>query len=205
MDKNRQLLSRIVFLGIFVVAIFVIFWLGQALSKDEEVQAELDYEAGKATLVEYADFQCPACETYYPLVKQLKAEFGDKIVMIYKHFPLQQIHKNANLAARASEAALIQGKFWEMHNIIFEKQKEWSDSTQASALFTDYALEVGLYKEKFLGDVGADTVYDKVNDDYQEGVRLGVRGTPTFFLNGKKIINPRGYDEFKELIERALQ
>jgi protein-disulfide isomerase len=210
--QSKQLLSRIIFLSIFGLAVLIIFWMGQKLSNSDQsasigkiVEDFVPTEKGKVVLVEYSDFQCPACGMYYPLIKQLKAEFGDRLQVAYKHFPLQKIHKNANLAARVSEAALNQNKFWEMHNVLFEKQKEWSDSGQALSLFTAYALELGLEKEKFLDDIDKNSTYDKVNADYQEGVSFGVAGTPTFFLNGKKIINPRGYDEFKKLIEQSIQ
>jgi protein-disulfide isomerase len=211
-QKNRQLLSRLIFLSIFSLAVFGIFLIGQYSSTTEQsasmtntLDGFIPTEKGQAILVEYSDFQCPACGMYYPLVKQLKAEFGDKLKVVYKHFPLQQIHKNANLAARASEAALNQNKFWEMHNILFEKQKEWSESGQALSLFTAYAMELGLEKERFLDDIDRSSLYDKVNSDYQEGIRLKVSGTPTFFLNGEKITNPRGYDEFKKLIEQTIR
>ena len=165
----------------------------------------LPTEEGKAVLVEFSDFQCPACAIYYPLVKQLKAEFGDKLGVVYRHFPLRNIHKNADLAARASEAALNQDKFWEMHDMIFENQKEWSTSNNALSLFTNYAVSLGLDREKFLADIDSNFVYDKVNSNYQEGLSLKVGGTPTFFLNGKKIINPRSYNEFKLLIQNTLE
>lgn len=211
-QQNRQLLSRLIFLTLFGLTVFGIFWMGQSLSDSGQsapvVKATdgfVPLEKGRAVLVEYSDFQCPACGMYYPLVKQLKEELGDKLQVVYKHFPLQQVHKNANLAARASEAALNQNKFWEMHDILFERQKEWSDSSQALSLFTAYALELGLNKEIFLDDIDKNSVYDKVNADYQEGVRLGVGGTPTFFLNGEKINNPRNYNEFRKLIEQSFQ
>jgi protein-disulfide isomerase len=211
-QQNRQLLSRFIFLSVFALTVFSIFWLGHNLSNSDQsasiinvVDSFIPSEKGVALLVEYSDFQCPACGMYYPLVKQLKGEFGDKLQVVYKHFPLQKIHKNANLAARASEAGLNQNKFWEMHNILFEKQKEWSDSSQALSLFMAYALELGLDNEKFADDIDRSATYDKINAEYQEGVRLGVAGTPTFFLNGKKITNPRSYDEFKKLIEQTIQ
>ena len=205
MTKNNQLFSRIVFLGIFVLAVILGFWIGRAISqKGDDATIAGNFEKGKAVLVEYADFQCPACGLYYPLVKQLKEEFGDKMELTYKHFPLRSIHKNADLAARASEAALLQGKFWEMHSMLYEKQSEWSNSDQALSLFTAYAMSIGIDRTRFMADVESDVVKDKVNRDYQDGLGLRVNGTPTFFLNGKKIINPRSYDEFKKLIQDQI-
>lgn len=212
MQRNRQLLSRLVFLGLFAVAIVAIFLAGRFLSNRENpgnnsvVTVNEEYlpkEDGVPVLVEFSDFQCPACGLYYPLVRQMKEEFGDKLNVVYKHFPLSQLHRNANLAARASEAALNQGKFEEMHNMLFEKQTEWSASSQALSLFTAYAVSLGLDKDKFLKDIDSSATYDKVNANYQEGVRLGVGGTPTFFLNGKKISNPTSYEQFKTIIQNA--
>ena len=209
--KNKQLISRLVSLSIFGLAIFGVLFFGQYLSKSPETASmvsNVDFipsEEGKAVLVEFSDFQCPACGMYYPVVKQLKSEFGDKLKVVYKHFPLRTIHKNADLAARSSEVALIQGKFWEMHDLIFENQKDWADSGKALSIFTDYALSLGLDQEKFLADINLNSVFDKVNSDYQEGIQLKVNGTPTFFLNGKKITNPKSYDEFKQLIEIAIE
>ena len=212
MNPNKKLLSRLAFLAIVGVTILGVFLMAQSLSKSQEnksgIVAEdgfIPSEPGKAILVEFSDFQCPACGLYYPLVKQLKADLEDKLVVVYKNFPLKQIHKNAELAARASEAALVQGKFWEMHNVLFEKQNEWSNSDQVLSLFTTYAVSIGLDKEKFLIDIDLSAIYDKINTDYQQGVRLGVAGTPTFFLNGKKITNPQDYDQFKSIIEQAIK
>ena len=209
---NKKILSRLFFLSMFAITILGVFWMGQNLSKSQEDKSGIvvedgfiSAEAGKVVLVEFSDFQCPACGLYYPLVKQLKADLGDKLIVVYKHFPLKSLHKNAEFAARASEAALVQGKFWEMHNILFEKQSEWSGSDQALSLFTDYANSLGLDKEKFLADIDLNATYDKIITDYQQGVRLGVTGTPTFFLNGKKLTNPGNYDSFKLLIEQSIK
>src|SRR3989338_2093696 len=93
----------------------------------------------KVTLIEYSDFQCPACGAYYPVVKQLNEEVGDKIVIAYRNFPLRQVHQNAQIAAQAAEAAGKQGKFWEIHDMLFENQKEWSSYVNAKEIFIKYA------------------------------------------------------------------
>ena len=159
----------------------------------------------KVTLIEYSDFQCPACGHYYPLVKQLAQEFGDKIQFAYRHFPLPS-HKNAELAARAAEAGGAQNKFWEMHDMIFEHQGEWSEKSAGDArnIFRQYAEKLGLDTARFESDLDSDAVENKVENDRQSGLRSKVNSTPTFFLNGQKIQNPRSYDEFKSLISEAL-
>ena len=155
-------------------------------------------------LIEYSDFQCPACGAYYPILKELSREFGDKIVFVYRHFPLTQIHKNAKLAAIVSEAAGKQDKFWEMHDVIFENQKEWSDSESAIDYFTEYAQRLNLDVEEFKSAVDLKELKQKVESDYLSGLELKVNATPTFILNGKKIQNPRSYEEFKKVAESYL-
>ena len=159
----------------------------------------------KVSLVEYSDFQCPACGLYYPLVKQLTAEFGDRIEFTYRHFPLSQIHPNADIAARAAEAAGKQEKFWEMHDKLFENQRTWSGARDAKKLFIEYAGSLGLNTVQFEEDMDSREVKEKVRLDYKTGIDSGVNSTPTFFLNGKKIINPKSYDEFKTIILAALE
>jgi len=157
-----------------------------------------------AVLVEYSDFQCPACGAYYPLMKQITEDFGDKIAFVYRHFPLKQIHKHATLAAEAAEAAGQQGKFWEMHDLIFENQLTWSNKISSKDTFVEYAERLGLNAEKFKSDLESKEIKNKVESDYLSGISFGVNGTPTFFLNGKKLANPRAYDEFKQIIEQAI-
>lgn len=169
---------------------------------------EKDWVKGEAnapvTLVEYTDFQCPACGAYYPLIKQLTEEFGDKVKVVIRHYPLIQIHKNALPSARAAEAAGRQGKFWEMYDLLFVNQKDWSlaeDPTKS--IFPSYAGRIGLDVEKFRQDMADSSIDDKINQDRQTGNDLEITGTPTFFLNGKKLDNPRSIEEFKSLVEKG--
>jgi len=158
----------------------------------------------KIVLIEYSDFQCPACGAYYPVIKQVVEEFGENIAFVYRHFPLRQIHKNAELAAQAAEAAGKQNKFWEMHDMIFENQKEWSNERNAKEFFVRYASALDLNKEQFAADFGSKEIKNKINADYQSGLRFNVNATPTFFLNGEKLQSPRNYEDFKSLIQGAI-
>jgi len=160
----------------------------------------------KNTLIEYSDFQCPACGLYYPLLKQLSREFGENMMFVYRHFPLQQ-HKNAKPAAYASEAAGKQDKFWEMHDLIFENQDEWSAKSddKAKEIFIKYAGSLNLNIEKFKNDLNLEEINKKVESDFQSGLKLKVNATPTFFLNGEKLQNPRSYDELKNIIQQTIQ
>ncbi len=156
-------------------------------------------------LIEYSDLQCPACGAYYPFMKQLTTEFGDKIAFVYRHFPLKQLHKHAEAAARAAEAAGKQGKFWEMHDILFERQQMWSAKLTVKATFSEYAKELGLDVDKFEKDADSLEIRGKVENNFLSGERNKVNSTPSFFLNGTKLQNPRGYEEFKEVINNAIK
>ena len=167
-----------------------------------------DWSKGKAqsqvTLIEYSDFQCPACGAYYPLLEQLYGEFGENMLFVYRQFPLKQIHANADLAARATEASGKQGKFWEMHDMLFENQGSWSNQKNAIDTFVSYAQTLLLNVEQFKKDIDSKEIKEKVDQDYAEGINSKIQGTPTFFLNGVQIKNPRNYDEFRNIIEQAI-
>ena len=171
-----------------------------AINDNENIKG--DKEA-LATLIEYSDFQCPACGSYYPIVKKISEDMSAKVRFAYRHFPLPQ-HKNAKLAATVAEAAGKQGKFWEMHDLIFQNQSDWSEDKNAATIFAKYAQEVGLDLARFQTDIASDEIKAKIENDYKSGVKAGVNSTPSFFLNGKKMDNPRNYDEFKNSIEQSL-
>ncbi len=156
------------------------------------------------TLIEYSDFQCPACRGYYPILKQLSQDFGDDINFVYRHFPLKQLHPKAESAARAAETAGLQNKFWEMHDMIFENQEIWSNKRNVKEIFISYATTLNLNIEQFKNDLDSKDIKERVDDDYQGGVKLNIRSVPSFFLEGKKLTNPRTYEEFKNLIEGAI-
>lgn len=160
----------------------------------------------KIILVEYSDFQCPACKSREPIIEDILGEFGSHIRFVYRHFPLRNIHGNAQLSAQASEAAGLQGKFWEMHDKIFENQDTWKDqsNSEAEASFTSYALTLGLDIDKFKNDLDSGTVEDAVDEDYESGISSGVNSTPTFFLNGTKL-NPNTFDDFRASVREAVE
>lgn len=159
---------------------------------------------GKVTLVEFGDFQCPACGAYEPIVRQVLADNKDTLKFSFRHFPLTQIHKNALLAAKASEAAALQGKFWEMHDTLYDKQEEWGEALNARDFIMMYANTIKLDITKFTSDLESKTLEDKILAEYKEGTSLGIQGTPTFFLNGKKLeSNPRNLAEFNTAIKDA--
>lgn len=161
-------------------------------------------QSGKVTLVEFGDFQCPACGAYESIVRQVTTDNKDVLKVVFRHFPLTQLHRNALLAAKASEAASLQGKFWEMHDILYDKQEEWGQSLNARDFLTTYANTLGLNTAKFNKDIDDKAIEDKILSEYKEGISLGVQGTPTFFINGKKVENnPRDLAAFNKMIRDA--
>jgi protein-disulfide isomerase len=163
---------------------------------------------GKGTtgvkLTEYGDFQCPACYQFFPIVKQVKATYGDQITFQFRHFPLSQVHKFALLAARAGEAAGMQGKFFEMHDMLYTGQQVWSNSSNPTKIFEEYAKQLGLNVDQFRSDMESERVNDIVQADVAEGTKKGYDSTPSFEINGKKIQNPRDLESFKKLIDDAI-
>jgi protein-disulfide isomerase len=156
------------------------------------------------TLIEYGDFECPACAAYYPLVKQVKEKYKDDITFQFRHFPLVQIHRNAMAAHRAAEAAGKQGKFFEMHDMLYERQQAWKSDTNATATFEGYAKELGLDVEQFKREAASGEINDIINADIKEGQAVDATSTPTFVINGKKIENPRDLEGFFKLIDDAI-
>lgn len=179
----------------------------QAVQTDMKINSS-DHVKGnkdaKVALIEYADYQCPACGTYYPLVKQIGLDYKDSVVLVSRNFPLKSLHKNGENSARAAEAANKQGKFWEMHDLLFERQKEWSDRDDVLKLFTQYAGELKLDTKQFTSDFSSKEVQQKIDLDAKSGTDAHIQGTPTFFLNGKKIEAPRSYEDFRQVIEDEL-
>ena len=162
---------------------------------------------GKVTLVEFGDFECPACGAYDPIVRQLVKQNEKDLKVVFKNFPLTQIHKNALISAKAAEAAGLQGKYWEMHDMIYDHQIEWGESMGAKDIFVKYAKSLGLDTNKFEASLINKSVEDNIFNEYKEGVKLKVEGTPTFFLNGKKleskdISSPEAFDK---LIKDAIK
>jgi protein-disulfide isomerase len=164
-------------------------------------------EEGIITVTEYTDFQCPACASFFPIVSQVKEQFKDQIRFEIKHFPLVQIHPNATAAHRAAQAAANQGKFWEMHDLLFQQQQAWSQSTNPTAVFEGYATQIGLNMEQYNAEVGTSDILAIINADIEAGKSLNVTGTPTFFIDGKQIEDTASIgsvDGFSAAIQTAI-
>ena len=172
----------------------------EGVTLTDHVQGGAD---AKVTLIEYSDFQCPACGQFEPVVQEVLAEYGDQIRFEYKNFPLIQLHPFAEQAAVAAEAAGQQGKYFEYHNMLFAKQAEWTKGVTPSGFFTQYAEELGLDLETFARHQRSSLIREKVKADYKAAVAMGLTSTPTFFLNGTKM-ELSSIDDFKARIGAAV-
>ena len=217
--SHRRIRNRILLWGIAVLAVGGIIWgvtrtnsssVGQHAALVVPPEAS-DWRRGNASsqvvLVEYGDFQCPACGYYYPIIKTVEAKYQDRVGFVFRNFPLMQVHPNAILGAQAAGSAGRQGKFWEMHDLLFQHQQEWSVGTDAEARghILQYAQNIGLDMEKFNADLNSSEVADKIKKDTDSGNASSVNSTPTFFLNGQKIDpSPATADDFGKLLDDAL-
>jgi protein-disulfide isomerase len=207
MDKRFLLILAalaIVFGGIF----FFSKAKSSAPGKSGSSSAVSNHTLGTGTkvkLVEYGDYQCPACGQFFPIVKQLQAKYADQMTFRFAHFPLVQIHQNAMAGARAAEAASLQGKFWEMHDLLYQNQNSWSASSDPNPYFVQYATSLGLDVTKYKQDMASQAVLNTINADTSEVQALGASGTPTFVLNGKKIENPNSLEAFSQVIDEAIK
>ena len=134
-------------------------------------------------LEEYGDYQCPPCGLLYPELKKIEAEYGSQVQIVFHHFPLRTLHKNALAAAHAAEAARNQKKFWEMHDRLYRNQSAWAETADPREIFVSYARELGLNVEQFRTDMESNQVDQRISADVQRGSALGVTGTPTVFLD----------------------
>jgi protein-disulfide isomerase len=134
-------------------------------------------------LEEYGDYQCPPCGMLYPDLKKIEDEYGNQVQIVFHHFPLMKVHKNALAAAHAAEAARNQQKFWEMHDRLYRNQSAWADQEDPRPIFISYARELGLNVEQFRTDMESNQVDQRISADIQRGASQGVTGTPTVFLD----------------------
>jgi protein-disulfide isomerase len=217
MSSIRKNIWGIGIVVLFVGALVAMWAAGRGAALPSSVgsaQEQVTFEIGagdnvkgatdaKVTIVEFSDYQCPACRAYAPILDQIVKEFPNDVRLVYKHFPLKTIHLRAESAAKAAEAAALQGKFWEMGSLLFQNQDAWSRQN-GNSVFVTYATELGLDTQKFSTDIESEAIREAVNEDYKYGLSLNVNSTPTIYLNGKKILNPNSYEEFKTLVQNEI-
>src|SRR5580658_2178563 len=151
-------------------------------------------------LLEYGDYECPYCGAAYPVIKAAQKRLGDRLCFVFRNFPLVNSHPHAQNAAEAAEAAGAQGRFWEMHDMLYENQQALEDEDLAQ-----YATALGLDVQRLMADVEADAHLARVREDFKSGARAGVNGTPTFFVNGVRYDGPPGVDAMIEAITRRAK
>jgi len=197
-----------VIIGIITVVLFggAILFSNVSTQQSNQGVAAISHIEGNpdaaVKLVEYSDFQCPACAAFEPIMNQVLEKYGNNISFEYKHYPLP-IHSFALQAAAAAEAAGQQGKFFEYHDALFENQDEWSKSVTPVVLFEKYAQDLGLDVEKFKTQSKSSVLRENIQANLKEGRELGLTGTPSFYLNGKKM-EIKSFEDFVAQIGLAI-
>jgi protein-disulfide isomerase len=209
MSKEAKILTAI--LVVIVGGMIALFTLGGGGSVKPEVadSSKLVREnshkqgTGSVQMVEFGDYQCPSCGAAFPIIQRLQTEYAGKLQLVFRHFPLTQLHKNAMAAAFAAEAAGSQGKYFEMHEKLYSNQDKWSELPDPTESFVGYAREIGLDVEKFTNDLKNQTGKSAIEADQKDGTDLQIQGTPTIYINGVKQ-EAFDYDTLKKSIDSAL-
>lgn len=208
MDNLKTIIGVVV--GSLLLVAALAFGFSKMTKNQDQVTANVDLTAGarfvkengepKVTVVEFSDMQCPACKSAEPIAKELRGTEGVKFV--YRHFPLITIHQNAWKGARAVEAANIMGKGWEMMELMFDKQEEWSGVSGDSLtnLYKGYAKQIGLDENKFVETFNSDITDKNVQADANLGNQLKLGGTPTFYVNGQLVASGLVISQVKQLL-----
>jgi protein-disulfide isomerase len=211
MDKRFLLILGLVILGLIGLFVFSKNNATAPSGNSKNSEQVSNHTKGKkdssVKLLVYGDFECSACVAFYPTEKAVVDKYIDKIAFTFKHFPLDGSHPNARAASRAAEAAGLQGKFFEMHDLLYEFQTSWVSRSDPLISFTGFAKELKLDIEKFKTDYASESVNSTINSDYKHGQKLGVDGTPTYFLNDKKLdlADIQTVEQFSSKIDEALK
>jgi len=204
-NKTKPLI--VILVAVVVAAGLAVYWSRQSSASGAGSNASIEANAGgghvrgkasaPVTLVEFGDYQCPACGYFYPMVEELLRRYPDKVKLEFHHYPLIQMHPYALPAARAVEAAADQGKFWEMHDLIYKNQPTWSRSPNPEGQFLAYAADLGLDANKFMRAMKSPDIEKRILEDIQRGSDAKVASTPTFIVNGLSLDPlPSGVEEF---------
>jgi protein-disulfide isomerase len=208
-EAKKSVLPFVIIGGVLVAVIAAVVLMSQRAATDATAQQNMSagatpagprqvaagapdpYQRGGARapvmLEEFSDFQCPACGGLEPGLRKVVNDYGERVRLTFRNYPLP-MHRYAFFAARAAEAAGQQGKFWEMHDALYDNQKEWSDSMEPRVQFDSYATRLGLDVQRFKADMERQDLTDRIKADMQRGNSLNVRGTPTVYLNGRELL-----------------
>lgn len=207
-QQRSSTMKKIMVWGIVIAGVVGLGWLiassgGDAPAVTPDNDPFKGSETAKVVVTEYSDFQCPACQAAQPVVKQVLDTYGDRIKFVYTNFPLP-MHQNADEAARAGECAFDQGKFWELHDILFDRQSDWEGLSNPQGKFSEYAGEVGMDVALYDSCYASSDAKDRVTQDEREATAARVNSTPTFFVNDQKIVGAQPFSKFQELIDAEL-
>ncbi|MGB1311832.1 MAG: DsbA family protein [Leucothrix sp.] len=211
--KRKSVLTRCLVWGVGAALITLVLltvynsFFAPPPSVEEVVEADISKgnPDAKLTLVEYSDFQCPACRVQHQAIREIWPPIKGSVRFVYRHFPLSNIHPHAITAAYYSEAAAKQGKFWELHDMFFDRQAQWSGVKDIKPVFDGYIDELKLDKAQFVKDLASDEIRDKVASDIQSAKKAHTASTPTLFLNGKLLRDVREADKLKAVIRQAIK
>ncbi|MFN2498678.1 MAG: DsbA family protein [Pyrinomonadaceae bacterium] len=176
-------------------------------AREDQLRDQASKLASAATVVtleEFGDYQCPPCGQLHPTLKKLKLEYGDRLNFIFRNLPLTKIHQNALAAAQAAEAARIQNRFWEMHDLLYENQALWKDDVNPRSIFTKFAAGLGLNTAQFTRDLDSKQIQMRIEADQDAAAQRGIEGTPTLLINGRllraEMTTPEGVRKGIELM-----
>jgi protein-disulfide isomerase len=196
--------------ALVVLAVVVLYFFTGAAATEQSRAAPVsssDITFGPAdaptTVIEYSDFQCPYCAEYAKWLTQLREKYSDRVQFVYRFYPLSN-HQWATLAAKVAYAAYLQGKFWEMHDLLFQRQTEWEASSDPRMLFESYAESLGLDMQQFRDDADAQSTTDFIKKQAAEGKKAGVNHTPWFVIGDRSVL-PRSLEQFDKAIQKALE
>lgn len=212
MSMNKWFIIGITLLSFALLFGFAILVSESGSSPEEKSTAltvtEKDWTYGnkdsKVVVVEYLDFQCPACARVYPMTEKIKDEYKDRVLFVVRNFPLPN-HSNGLISAKFVEASGKQGKYWEMYKLMYERQENWSESKDPASIFQSYAKELKLDISKLNVDINSEEIKNKIETDISTAKIVGVNETPTFYLNGSSMKTPSDLTSFKKLLDDELK
>lgn len=219
MNRTRWIIFAVICAGLLGLLAFTGDSSNAAFKGDPATVVEGDNVYGDAdaevVLIEYGDFQCPGCGALYPVFSEVKQDYQDKVAFVYRYLPLTTIHPNAKAAAAAAAAAAEQGKFWEMHDLLYENQAEWGQASgsQRSVYFENYAEQIGLNMEQYRQDVASEKVDNRIARDLAAARKAGIQlSTPTLVLDGEVLDNNKiqtngryDADKLRQVLNDALR
>lgn len=187
MKKEHLVMVVGVALAVLLIIGAFIFQSRQQEPDDEQTEVAETASDIVVTLEEFGDYQCPTCAQLHSTLKELKIEFGQNLNFVFRNFPVTEVHKNALAASKAAEAARRQNRFWEMHDLLYQKQSAWKDKPEPLPDFLQFAKEIGLNVEQFQKDMNDEQVQFRIQADIDEAARRGVDAAPAIFINGRRL------------------